>query len=88
MSGGQYKPEPDLEYFSVWQFFINGMQERVREFVPIEEAMAAARHYTSNVAVKMGIIERVIITDAGDHCVFEWKKGEGITWPLEAKGRM
>jgi hypothetical protein len=80
--------EPDVEYFSVYQFFVNGMNERVREFVPIEEAMAAARHYTSNVAVKMGITTRVIITDTMDRTVFEWKQGEGITWPEEMKGRM
>ena len=85
---GQYKPEPDVKYFSVYQFFVNGDYERVREWVPIEEAMAAARHYTSNVAVKMGITTRVIITNSGDCTVFEWKNGEGITWPLEAKGRM
>ena len=60
---GQYKPEPDVEYFSVYQFFVNGDYERVREWVPIEEAMAAARHYTNNVAVKMGITTCVIITD-------------------------
>ena len=80
--------EYPVEYFSVYQFFINGMNERVREFVPIEEAVAAARHYTSNVAVKMGIIKRVIITDAMDRTVFEWKQGEGVTWPKEMRGRM
>lgn len=82
------RKEPDMEYFSVYQFFINGMNERVRDWVPIEEAVAAARHYTSNVAVKMGITTRVIITDSMDRCVFEWKNGEGITWPTEMKGRV
>jgi len=82
------RKEPDVEYFSVHQFFINGMNERVRDWVPIEEAVAAARHYTSNVAVKMGITTRVIITDSMDRCVFEWKNGEGITFPAEMKGRL
>ncbi len=83
--GGKPRWEPDVELFSVYQFLINGMQERVREFVPIEEAVAAARHYTGNVAVKMGITTRVIITDAMDRTVFEWRKGEDIVWPKGVK---
>lgn len=67
--------------FSVWQFFKDGTQERVRQFVDAEEAVAAAMHYTNNVAVRMGITKRVIITDGGDCTVFEWKQGEGIVFP-------
>lgn len=73
--------------FSVCQFFIDGTHEYVRRYVTGEEAVNAARHYTNNVATKMGVVERVIITDGGDSTVFEWKLGEGITWPEEAKGR-
>jgi hypothetical protein len=73
--------------FSVCQFFDNGTYEYVRRYVTAQEAVETARHYTSNVAVKLGIVERVIITDGGDCCVFEWKKGEGITWPEEMRGR-
>jgi hypothetical protein len=69
------------ELFSVYQFFTNGQYEQVRSHVPVEEAMKAAQHYTNNVAVKMGITARVIITDSGDSTVFEWKKDEGIVWP-------
>jgi hypothetical protein len=25
--------------------------------------------------------KRVIITDGGDYCVFEWQFGKGIVWP-------
>ncbi len=68
--------------FSVYQFFVSGDYERVRRHVSAEEAMNAARHYTTNVAAKLlGITERVIITDGGDATVFEWKKGEGVTFP-------
>jgi hypothetical protein len=74
--------------FSVWQFFIDGNHERVRDHVTAKEAVEAAHHYTHNVAVAAGVVERVIITDGGDNCVFEWKSGEGITWPEEAKGRL
>lgn len=73
--------------FSVCQFFANGTYEYVRRFVDAEEAVTAARHYTDNVATKLGIVDRVIIVDGGDDCCFEWKRGEGVTFPPEAKGR-
>jgi hypothetical protein len=67
--------------FSVIQFFEDGSWECVRRFVGPEEAVKAAHHYTHSVASKLGIVERVIITDGGDDCVFEWKAGEGVTFP-------
>lgn len=73
--------------FSVYQFFADGSYERVREFVPAEEAVKAVHHYTHNVASKLGMVERVIITDGGDDCCFEWKRGEGVTFPPEMRGR-
>lgn len=79
----QYR-EPKGEKFHVYQFFEDGQYERVREFVPLEEAMNAVRHYCDNVAVRMGITKRVIICDMGDCIVFEWKAGEGVVFPLKA----
>jgi alkyl hydroperoxide reductase subunit AhpC len=69
--------------FSVYQFFNDpaGLYERVRHFVDAEEAVRAFHHYTNNVACKMGLVNRVIITDGGDCTVAEWKRGEGVTWP-------
>jgi hypothetical protein len=67
--------------FSVYQFFPDETYERVRSFVSIEEAMQAAVFYTTNVASRIGVTQRVIITDGGDCTVFEWKTGEGIVWP-------
>jgi hypothetical protein len=67
--------------FSVYQFLAGDIQERVRHFVGAEEAVEAAFFYTSNVAARMGITERVIITDGGDCTVFEWLKGKGIVYP-------
>jgi hypothetical protein len=66
--------------YSVYQFFEDGSYERVREFVEAEEAVKAAHHYTHNVAVKVGVVTRVIITDGGDHICFEWIAGKGITF--------
>ena len=72
--------------FSVWQFFEDGSQERVREFVDELEACLAFCHYTHNVAANMGITRRVIITDGGDFTNAEWKYGEGNTYPPEWVG--
>lgn len=70
--------------FSVYQFFPDGTYERVREFVSPEEAVRAAQHYCTSVGARLGTTVRVIITDGGDCCCFEWKHGEGITFPRPA----
>lgn len=67
--------------FSVCQFFKDDTYEYVRRFVDGRTAMEIAAHYCHSVAAKIGITTRVIITDGGDQCVFEWKRGEGVTWP-------
>lgn len=69
--------------FSVYQFFEDETQEKVREFVGAEEAVRAARHYTTSVAARIGVTVRVIITDGGDHTVFEWQYGKGIVFDGE-----
>jgi hypothetical protein len=73
---------PDDNHFSVYQFFTNGTYEKVRDHVGVPDAMTAVRHYTDNVAVRMGIVTRVIIVDDTDDCIcFEWIKGEGVVFP-------
>ncbi len=74
-----------MDEFSVAQFFEDGSYEYVRRFVSAEEAMAAFGHCTTCVAAKIGITKRVIITDGGDCTNAEWKFGEGIVYPPEAK---
>lgn len=69
--------------FSVCQFFENDTYEYVRRYVSAEEAVEAAKHYTTNVATKLGATKRVIITDGGDCTNFEWKRGEGVTYPKQ-----
>ena len=71
--------------FSVYQFFEDGSCERVREWVSAEEAVQAARHYTTSVAAQYGMTRRVIITDGGDCISFEWQYGQGVTYPEEIK---
>lgn len=67
--------------FSVVQFFEDDSYEYVRRFVSAEEAMTAVKHYTNNVATRMGLVKRVIITDGGDLCCFEWIHGKGVVFP-------
>lgn len=69
--------------YSVCQFFDNGTYEYVRRWVSAEEAVLAFKHYTDNVATKMGIIERVIITDGGDNTNVEWVAGKGFSYDGE-----
>lgn len=69
------------EHFSVWQFFIGGEYIRVAEGVSAGAAIKAASHCANSVGAEVGLIERIVITDSGDATVFEWKHGEGITWP-------
>lgn len=66
--------------FSVCQFFHDGTYEYVRRYVGAEEAVKAAHHYTTSVAARMGLVETVIITDAGDCINFVWEKGKGVTF--------
>lgn len=67
--------------FSVYQFFPDGGYECVVQFVDPETAVKTAQSYTTRPAALIGIIARVIITDGGDCCCFEWKHGEGVTFP-------
>lgn len=74
--------------FSVCQFFADGNYEYVRRFVSDEEAVLTAITYSTNVAAKLGTTVRVIITDGGDMTNWEWKRGEGIVFPPEVKGKL
>ena len=67
--------------FSVCQFFADDSYEYVRCGVSAEEAVKAAEHYCNNVASRVGITRRVIITDGGDCINFEWIFGEGVVFP-------
>ena len=76
------------ETFSVCQFFEDDSYEYVRRYVTLEEAVGAAKFFTNNVAASIGLTKRVIITDALDCIVFEWKFGEGIIFPpIESKSQ-
>jgi hypothetical protein len=69
--------------FSVVQFFADDLgHEYVRRNVSAEEAVAAAAHYCRSVGAQLGLVEKVIILDADDFVNFEWRRGEGLVYPL------
>jgi hypothetical protein len=74
---------PTSNEFSVCQFFQDGTYEYVRRFVSAEEAVNAVAHFRDSVAVKTGLVTRVIITDGGDNCCLEWQQGKGIVFPTK-----
>lgn len=69
------------ERFSVCQFFADESYEYVRERVTADEAVETADHYIHSVGAQIGTTRRVIITDADDFTVFEWRYGEGVVFP-------
>lgn len=77
------KHEAGREEFSVYVFFPDGTYHAEARYVTAEKAMRTAKRLIESVASKMGIARRVIVTDGGDFINFEWKNGEGITYPPE-----
>lgn len=71
----------DDQRFNVCQFFEDETYEYVRRGVSAEEAVETAHHYCTSLGAKMGTTRRVIITDEDDFTNFEWKFGEGVTYP-------
>jgi hypothetical protein len=77
---------PYTESFSVIQFFrdpdLVGMEyEYVRQYVGVQEAVEAFKHYTHNVATMLGMVNRVIIIDGGNNINAEWVLGQGLVFP-------
>ena len=72
--------EHDTGEFSVCQFFEDGSYEYVRRNVDPKTAVEAAHHYCHSVGAQIGTTVRVIITDGGDCCNFEWQFGKGVTF--------
>lgn len=70
-----------MTHFSVFQFFPDETYECVGVHMDAENAVKQAHSYTTRPAAMIGVIRRVIITDADDYCCFEWKYGEGVTFP-------
>ena len=73
--------------FSVYQYFPDGTHEEVRRFVDAEEAVKAAKHYSSSPGALLGTTVRVVITDGDDFLTFDWVRGQGVVFPPAADGQ-
>lgn len=71
------------ELFNVFQFFVDGSQEKVAELVPARQAVETVRNLITSLGAQMGTTKRVIITDTGDLTNLEWVYGLGITYPVQ-----
>jgi hypothetical protein len=67
--------------FSVYWWDPEGNSHREASHLDARAAVEFAHRLTLRPAVALGVIRRVIITDGGDFTVFEWKLGEGVTYP-------
>lgn len=70
--------------FSVYWWMADGTQIEELRLVSAERAVRKAKDLTnpSRPCNKMGLGPvRLIITDAGDCCTFEWLKDKGIVFP-------
>jgi hypothetical protein len=69
------------ERFDVWVWFPEGLHHRVGEGLEAEAAVRLASDYSRRPAARFGIIREIRIVDGGDDTVFEWRYGEGVTFP-------
>jgi hypothetical protein len=80
--------DPASAEFSVVVFYPDGSYEFIARFMTAAEAVPLAKQWTERPGALIGAIARIIITDGGDFAVFEWKFGEGVTYPpRHADGR-
>lgn len=69
------------ELFNVCQFFADDTYEYVERRLTAEHAVERAKSCTETVGARVGTTTRVIITDADDLTVFEWRFGAGVIFP-------
>lgn len=79
------RPDPANERpeYSVYWWDQDNHQHTEMQWQFPKRCAEACKRLTQGPAAMLGMVDRVIITDGGDCIVFEWKKGEGITWPTK-----
>ena len=73
--------------FSVYWWDQTGGQYEELRFVSAEEATKAAQRLTKGPASRLGIVDRVIITDGVDCICFEWNARQGLIFPMAGSKR-
>src|SRR4051812_31929855 len=67
--------------FSVYWWDQDGGQHEEHRFVDAETAVHSSKRLTHGPAALIGFVQRVMITDGGDCCSFEWNINDGIIFP-------
>ena len=67
--------------FSVVLWFPDGSYHYEKRFVSAEEAITTAADFIKRPAAKAGLLDKVMVTDGGDHTNFLWEYGKGIVFP-------
>ena len=78
--------EPDRAQFSVWIFWADGTHSAVAVLIKAGEAVRMAQTLSIYLGPADPTCERIIVTNGGDDTVFEWKRGEGVTFPPRVGG--
>ncbi len=74
--------------FSVYWWDPSGTYYEEARFVPVEAAMEKVKSLLLRKPARaMRLFQKIMITDGGDCCVFEWKIDEGVVFPPDLKGQ-
>jgi len=77
-----------MDSFNVVLFFPDGSYTYEGCGLRLQAAVELSQRVISRKPGRMlGIIARVIITDADDCTVFDWRDGKGIVWPNKEDAR-
>lgn len=82
--------DPNRAQFSVYVFWQDGewtSQDDWR-WLKMGPATQLAVQLTRRPINRTRLVSSIIITDGGDFTIWEWKPGQGITFPPELKGKL
>lgn len=71
--------DDDRAEFSVAVFYDDGTHSYVGNWMSAKNAVELAKAVTDRAAM-LPSLDKVIITDGGDHTVFMWERGKGVTF--------
>lgn len=81
-------PEPERDEFNVVVFYRDDYSRYILRGVDGRTAVETAKKLTDAIEAESPYargINRVIITDGGDHTNFLWERGKGIVYPTREK---
>jgi hypothetical protein len=69
----------DRDEFSVTVFFDDDTHVYIGRWMSAKNSVELAKAATNRAAVLPSVV-KVIITDGGDHTVFQWERDKGVTF--------